>query len=195
MPKGRAPALFVLAGQRFGRGVVTDPEIRVRCTAAMPKGVRGARLLCDCGTVYEAPVASLLRTDKRDTTSCGCAARELASAWCRSAEKRRITSQANRVLKLKHGLSRHELYDTWWQMVNRCENPAGKNWAHYGARGISVCQDWHDPAVFIPWILANLGPRPPGKTLDRIDNDGDYEPGNVRWATQSEQVRNSRRRR
>jgi hypothetical protein len=97
-------------------------------------------------------------------------------------------AERNRV----HGYRRHPLYQTWSAMINRCENSATQSYRHYGARGITVCSEWHDAAVFITWIEANLGERPEGMTLDRIDNDGHYEPGNVRWATRSQQRRNSR---
>jgi hypothetical protein len=94
----------------------------------------------------------------------------------------------------EHGLSRHPLYSTWWAAVDRCHNPRARAYRLYGARGISVCPAWHDVAVFIEWIERNLGPRPAGFSLDRTDNDGNYEPGNVRWATRSEQRRNQRPR-
>lgn len=81
-------------------------------------------------------------------------------------------------------------------MIARCENPSDHNYPGYGGRGIAVCADWRDPSVFIAWIEANLGPRPDGMSLDRWpDNDGDYEPGNVRWATAAQQRANQGPRR
>ena len=93
-----------------------------------------------------------------------------------------------------HGLSGHPLYGTHTQMMARCYNPGSPDYRDYGARGIRVCPQWHDVAKFIAWIEVNLGPRPDGMSLDRIDNDGNYEPGKVRWATAREQRRNQRRR-
>ena len=92
-----------------------------------------------------------------------------------------------------HGLYNHPLYGTHRAMMWRCHNPRHHAFKNYGARGIAVCPDWHDIAVFVAWIEANLGPRPDGMTLDRINNDGNYEPGNVQWATWPEQRRNQRR--
>lgn len=80
-------------------------------------------------------------------------------------------------------------------MLRRCEDSDNKSYPRYGGRGIAVCGEWHDVAVFIAWIEANIGPRPDGMSIDRIDNDGNYEPGNVRWATRSQQQRNKSRAR
>ena len=80
-------------------------------------------------------------------------------------------------------------YSAWQHMKQRCANPNNKDYDHYGGRGISYCLAWDDFENF----YADMGPRPEGCTLDRIDNEGDYEPGNCRWATQTQQVRNSRR--
>jgi hypothetical protein len=87
-------------------------------------------------------------------------------------------------------------------MIARCERPAHKGYANYGARGITVCESWHDVVLFTEDIESEIGPRPanpPGWTsrkaywsLDRIDNDRGYEPGNVQWATQPEQVHKRR---
>jgi hypothetical protein len=73
-------------------------------------------------------------------------------------------------------------------MRHRCRNPNGKDFKYYGGRGIRVCERWSDFTNF----LADMGERPPGQSLDRIDNDGNYEPGNVRWATRKQQRANRR---
>jgi transposase-like protein len=99
-----------------------------------------------------------------------------------------------------HGLSKHPLYQAWYQMIQRCENPADRQYPAYGGRGIRVCPAWHDLEAFVTWIEVNIGPRPerqtpagrPAYQLDRIGNDGNYEPGNVRWATFRQQHHNTR---
>ncbi len=89
-------------------------------------------------------------------------------------------------------IRRHPLLGTWKAMRRRCESPKHRSFPRYGGRGIKVCERWQDLRNFIE----DMGPRPtPKHTLDRIDNDGDYAPGNVRWATQAEQLRNQVRNR
>jgi Staphylococcus phage HNH endonuclease len=92
-----------------------------------------------------------------------------------------------------HAMSGHPLLQTWYNMLARCQNPEHDGYHNYGGRGIQVHPDWRDdPRPFIEWLLANLGPRPDGMTLDRINNDGNYEPGNLRWATHAQQAANRR---
>lgn len=73
-------------------------------------------------------------------------------------------------------------------MKQRCSNPKNKNFSYYGARGVRVCERW----LSFDHFLDDMGERPAGLTLDRIDNDGDYEPGNCQWSTPKAQIRNSR---
>lgn len=87
-----------------------------------------------------------------------------------------------------HGLRRHPLYKTWCEMRYRCEDPKKDNYRYYGGRGIKVCYRWLDFAAFV----ADMGERPEGMTLDRINPDGHYEPTNCRWATKETQANNTR---
>lgn len=88
----------------------------------------------------------------------------------------------------QHKLSSHPLYHTWENMRARCNNPNNTGYRWYGARGIKVCKKWNDFAKFVK----DIGEKPEGMTLDRIDNNGNYEPDNVRWVNQVKQGRNAR---
>jgi hypothetical protein len=173
---GRPPKLVVTMGERVGRGVVITPEIP-RCVGDY--SVRKARLRCDCGTVYVTSVASLKpkpNTGEINTKSCGCLARAASAANGRATRK--------------HGLCGKPEYNSWKTMMARCYNTNHAKYHRYGGRGIAVCADWHDAATCVAAIEALLGPRPDGFTLDRINNNGDYAPGNVRWASAKTQNAN-----
>lgn len=157
--------LHVGPRERFGRWTVVNEHGRDQ------NGRRTFLCICDCGV--EGVVAGTYLTCGR-SQSCGCLQRERAPG-----------------AKPTHGRSRTPEYRAWQQMKFRCTNPNAESWVNYGGRGIRVCQKWIDS---FEAFLDHIGPRPSSRhSLDRIDNDGDYEPGNVRWALKRTQARNRRR--
>ena len=90
--------------------------------------------------------------------------------------------------KPRHGMSDTRIHYCWMAMRSRCERPTNHAYTNYGGRGIKVCDRWKDFANF----YADMGPRPEGTTIDRTNNDGDYEPGNCEWVTMKQQAANRR---
>lgn len=158
-------------------------------------GWRAMLCRCECGQVK---VVGLGCLRKGTTRSCGCLHREVAAEIMRTnpliVEYRHSDENLERVrhATTSHGLSNHPQRNRWVLMVSRCHNPDDSDYRNYGARGITVCPQWHDFLTFAAWIDAHLGPCPEGMTLDRTDNKRGYEPGNVRWATDTQQARNKR---
>ena len=131
---------------------------------------------CECGAEHEVMVSTLRHGKSK---SCAACARAMSIA-----EKRKISAEYGGV---------DPMYRAWQRMISRCSNPKDKNFERYGARGIKVCDEWQGSGGFEAF-LAHVGRRPSLEhSLDRIDNDSDYEPGNIRWATRKEQQRNTRR--
>lgn len=159
-----------LIDQRFGRLTVL--------TAVASNADGRSRWLAECACTEKNRIVVIGKDLVRGhTRSCGCLPRETTSK-----------------IKLQHGESRPETpeYRAWKAMLTRCGNPNTAAWANYGGRGITVCLRWIDS---YDNFLADMGRKPtPRHSLDRYpNNDGNYDPGNCRWATRKEQNLNQRR--
>lgn len=151
-----------MEGQVFGRWTVIGPVTRA-------DRYRYWLCRCQCGTERAVFERSLRRGLSR---SCGCIVKE---GWARPDKR-------------THGMSTTPTFESWRSMKSRCHRRTDRSFAEYGGRGITVCAAW----LTFEGFLADMGERPKGTTLERIDVNGHYEPGNCVWATAKEQGRNKR---
>jgi hypothetical protein len=175
MPTGVYPRPSLI-GKRFGRLVVVERVGRA------PNRAYLWRCRCDCGGETTAPTGAL---GYGDIQSCGCLRIERA-----------------RMATTKHGLmpahKKHPLHGSWQNMIQRCYNQKAVSYPNYGGRGIRVCDRWRfgeDGRAAFECFVRDMGPKPsPQHSIDRIDNDGHYEPDNCRWASRKQQSANQRPR-
>ena len=152
-----------LMGQRFGRLVVINKEGRSKGREII------WQCLCDCNNL-RIVIGSRLTSGR--VKSCGC-----------------LQKDRTKEMNVTHGKYHSRIYSIWRNMFSRCTNSNHDSYPDYGGRGIQVCERWRKFENF----FADMGDVPEGLTIDRIEVDGNYEPGNCRWATWSEQNLNKRK--
>lgn len=156
-----------LTGTRFGK-LVVEEQLGLR---SFPKGKAFyVRCRCDCGGIIDVQQSNLVRMR---APSCGCTRRATAGP----------------------GGTKHPLYSVWSTMIGRCTNPANRSFADYGKRGVAVCKRWltgDGDLSGLECFVSDMGARPPGGMLERMNNDLGYQPGNCMWADRKTQNSNKR---
>jgi len=165
-PMTRPGRVSNLAGQQFGR---------LWCLGlAGSKSGKCSYWLCECecGEFVFISTTQLQRPDSKATKSCGC---------------------LHKGVNKTHGYSKTIIHKAWSDRKQRCFNPNSPDYPDYGGRGITMCERWLIFENFLEDVLAEIGESPSSRhTLDRVNNNGNYEPGNIKWSTPQEQARNRR---
>lgn len=181
----RKPKKEIIKGQRFGRLVALKLDIP-RLFHEKNGRIRDYHnwlCRCDCGNIVSVQHRSLT---SGNTRSCGC---------LRIDHSVKVAAKASARARVTHGDTTSKEYKIWASMLQRCLNPNCCSYPNYGGRGIKVIKQWYKYKLFLDYLLKTIGRCPDGMSIDRIDNDKNYCPGNLRWATRKQQQNNQQRHR